>query len=196
MARDPYDILGVSRNAGDEEIRRAYRRLAKQEHPDAEGGSEGYFCRLNDAYEAIRTEERRRALARPGRAQGPRARGGDGHGGPGTGHRTHGAFRASDLGGDPLFGGDLFGIFDRVLGGLFSGAGGAGTSRAYEVAVGLSPTQARNGVSMTVSLPDGERRIDIPPGVRDGDRLSYRETDRRGRPVELEVAVVLEPASR
>lgn len=38
MARDPYEMLGVPRDAGDEEIRRAYRRLAKREHPDADGG--------------------------------------------------------------------------------------------------------------------------------------------------------------
>ena len=66
MTRDPYDILGVPRDADDEDIRRAYRRLAKKEHPDADGGDDNYFCRLNDAYESIRTPERRRAHSREG----------------------------------------------------------------------------------------------------------------------------------
>ncbi|NBB89631.1 MAG: DnaJ domain-containing protein, partial [Spirochaetes bacterium] len=200
MARDPYDILGVPRNAGDEEIRRAYRRLAKQEHPDTDGGDENYFCRLNDAYESIRTPARRLAQARErGRADRQSSTGAGaasrrpawwsppGGGAPGTARGPGGRPRGRS---GSIFGGDLFGLFERVfcegLADVFNGADpgvrprGAGPrgadgrhrGRHYRIELRLTPKEARRGSSRELELADGAHRIDVPPGVRHGDMLS------------------------
>src|SRR5258705_12421248 len=66
--RDYYDILGVSRNATDEEIKKAFRRLAKQYHPDAnkEQGVEARFIEIKEAYEVLRDPQKRAAYDRYG----------------------------------------------------------------------------------------------------------------------------------
>tara|TARA_B100000214_G_scaffold274342_1_gene204497 strand:- start:9197 stop:9799 length:603 start_codon:yes stop_codon:yes gene_type:complete len=58
MNIDPYEILGVSRDSTDSEIKKAYRKLAAKHHPDR-GGSEQQFKKINEAYSLISTEEKR-----------------------------------------------------------------------------------------------------------------------------------------
>ena len=53
MADDPYATLGVSRNASDEDIRRAFRKLAKEYHPDISKGNEERFKKVSSAYEIL-----------------------------------------------------------------------------------------------------------------------------------------------
>lgn len=68
--RDYYEILGISRNSGDEEIKKAYRRLAKQHHPDTnkEQGTEARFIEINEAYEILNDPQKRAAYDRYGHA--------------------------------------------------------------------------------------------------------------------------------
>ena len=68
--RDYYEVLGVSRSAGDEEIKKAFRRLAKQYHPDAnkEQGAEAHFIEINEAYEILSDPQKRAAYDRYGHA--------------------------------------------------------------------------------------------------------------------------------
>lgn len=113
MADDYYAELGVSRTASEADIKKAYLRLARELHPDANGGDAGTeerFKAVTRAYETLRDPERRRQFDMFG-AQGPRGSGG------GSG------------GGDPFAGGGLGDIFDAFFGGSgpFGGsAGGAG----------------------------------------------------------------------
>lgn len=210
MAGDPYEILGVPRHADDEQIRSAYRRRAKEEHPDADGGDGSYFCRLNDAYETIRTADRRRAYEReragrpsarphardrrPGR--GPWTGEGVRPGGPWHRDRGAGGFRP----GSPSPGGRGFSVFDELFTffatGWFTGGGRRRGGPRYRVGVELSASEASRGVGFELELAGRRRRIDIPPRARDGDVLTYEDRDERGRRFEVEVAIRVDRASR
>jgi molecular chaperone DnaJ len=69
IKQDYYELLGVSRNASDEEIRKAFRKLAFQHHPDRnkETGAEGKFKEINEAYQVLSDPEKRRRYDRYGR---------------------------------------------------------------------------------------------------------------------------------
>src|ERR1700760_2936040 len=68
MARDYYDVLGVSRDAGPEDLQQAFRRLARQNHPDVnkDPGAEGRFKEINEAYSTLSDPPRRRRYDRFG----------------------------------------------------------------------------------------------------------------------------------
>ncbi|HLZ60730.1 MAG TPA: DnaJ domain-containing protein, partial [Ktedonosporobacter sp.] len=68
--RDYYEVLGVSRSASDDEVKKAYRRLAKQYHPDAnkEQGAEARFIEVNEAYEVLSDTQKRATYDRFGHA--------------------------------------------------------------------------------------------------------------------------------
>src|SRR5947209_20473092 len=102
---DHYEVLGITRNATDEEIKRAYRALARQYHPDSNPDmpdADARFKEINLAYETLRDPERRRrydVFGDDGMRAGPQ---GPGPGGPGE------AFGFGDIF-DAFFGGDPFG---------------------------------------------------------------------------------------
>ena len=98
--KDPYLVLGVSRQASGEEIARAYRRAARASHPDSGGaGSTDRFRAVSDAYDVLRDPPRRAAYDRSHPL--PAARGGSVHyAAPGSQHLVLGRRRAQSSGRD------------------------------------------------------------------------------------------------
>ncbi len=148
--KDYYKVLGVVSTATDKEITRAYRKLAKQYHPDANPGSEERFKEISAAYDVLGDADKRKEYDEV-RKQGPMAGafgGGFGGGAPGGG-----TFRMDDVGNL----GDLFG-------GLFGNRGrGPTTTRGpargadMEAALHLSFSDAVHGVTTSVNVPEDVR---------------------------------------
>lgn len=153
MAKDYYEALGVSRDATQDEIKKAYRKLAVQYHPDKEGGDEQKFKEISEAYEVLGDPEKRQSYDRFGHeayqsAQSAGGAGADpfqGFGGFGGGQQFE-----FDLGDLDL--GDIFGSF-------FGGGGGQRTRRQQpqrgrdvEARVTIDFEEAVFGTEKTVSL--------------------------------------------
>jgi molecular chaperone DnaJ len=139
--RDYYEVLGVSRSATEEEIKKAFRRLAKQYHPDAnkEQGAEARFIEVNEAYEVLSDPQKRAAYDRYGHA-------GVGNGMAGAGFSDFGSFSSIN---------DLFETF-------FAGASGtqrrAGSQRGADIRYELTITfeEAVFGCQKEIDLPRWE----------------------------------------
>jgi curved DNA-binding protein len=189
--RDFYQDLGVSRNASPDEIQRAYRKLARQYHPDVnkDPGAEERFKDISEAYAVLSDPETRAkydlfgpqfrqvpddvdpdlwAAAQRGGARGTgRAWRPGGAGASGFEGRT-------TVSGDEFFGGDV--DFDDLFGGIF-GRRRRGPVRGadQEVEIELSLEDAYTGGRRRITLPgpDGPRsyEVNIPPGVTPGQRI-------------------------
>lgn len=194
-----YTVLGVSENANAEAIKKAYRKLAREYHPDHnpdKPNAEDRFKEIQEAYSTLSDPKKRKQydLRRKnpfgGFDQGFSTRNGDRfYRAPDGTYVRHNPRR--DPGGDA---GDVFGdILGDSLGGIgdfFSRMFGGeepepkSTSRQgknIETNVQLSFTQALKGGKTEVSLPDGERiRINVPKGVRPGFKIRLKERGRAG----------------
>ncbi len=179
--KDYYEILGVKRDAGADDIKKAYRKLAHKYHPDVskDPAGEAKFKDVAEAYQTLKDPEKRAAYDNLGRHQpGEEFRpppGWDG-GGAGTG-----GFSFEDI--------DLSDLFGNLGGGFGRGGFGRGGSipipgQDFEVTAPVTLEDAFRGTEMDLNLsvpePDEHGRLRrvplvfrarIPKGVADGDRL-------------------------
>jgi curved DNA-binding protein len=189
MAADYYKELGVSRGATDDEIKKAYRKLAGQLHPDKNPGDkkiEARFKNVNRAYQALSDKEKRglydefgeEGLREGFNSQAARAyRGGGSPGGNNRrSSRGSGPVNVEDLfsGGEAASGGigDLFGdLFSRAGRRGSSPGGMKGSDIASEVSVDF--ISALRGAELKLRLQDGgdEITVRVPPGAGDGDKV-------------------------
>ena len=158
--KDYYKVLGVPQSATDTEIRRAYRKLAKENHPDANPGKEERFKEISAAYDVLSEPAKRKEYDEI-RRLGPMAAGGGGF--PGAGGFSPGG--AGGPGGSPfnVRTDNLGDIFGDILGRFGGGAAGAGTRTRttappgqrgddLEAELHLSFLDALNGVTTSVNV--------------------------------------------
>jgi DnaJ-class molecular chaperone len=208
-AKDFYKVLGVPETASADELKKAYRKLAKKYHPDATGGDkskEARFKEISEAYDTLGDEKKRAAYDEARR--NPFAGGGFGGGGAQGGVNV-------DLG-------DLFSQFGRGGGRVYSSGSGGGFSDLFnmfggEAAGGGARRAPRRGedvvARLAVELPEaalgGEKevnvdgrhlKIKIPPGVSDGKTIRLAgqgEPGGRGAPSgDLLIEIEERPHSR
>ncbi len=163
--------VGRARDATGEDIRRAYRKLARQHHPDVnkQDGAEDRFKELAEAYEVLRDPEKRERYDRLGASW--RA-GDDVSGTPGF----DGSSREGGAGGVRVdFGdGELSDFFESLFGERRGGGFGSFTPRGadHEAVLELSLEEAAAGEQRKLALGDGRSYdVKIPAGVRDGQRI-------------------------
>jgi len=201
--RDPYEVLGVQKSARPDEIKKAFRRLAKKLHPDAnkkDPRAAVKFAELNSAYELLGDEKKRKAYdAGQIDAEGkPRFHGFAGGSHPGSAGDSHfetftwgpEGFRRSGARG----GGGGFGRFEDILsemmGGL--GRGGAGSRGGFDrfeatdfgqtphgqdvsATLTIALLEAAKGATKRVRLPTGrEVEVKVPAGLTDGQQIRLK----------------------
>ncbi|MFW6004695.1 MAG: molecular chaperone DnaJ [Halodesulfurarchaeum sp.] len=148
MSEDFYSLLGVSRDASEEEIKRAYRQKAAKNHPDVsdDENAEEHFKKLQKAKEVLTDEEKRRMYDQLGHEQFMQA---DKQGATDSGRRGGARGGRRRAGGDPFGGmGDIGDIFDQFFGG-----GGRGQSRSRQ-----RPTSGRDlRTSLNIDLEEAAK---------------------------------------
>ena len=181
MAEDPYSILGVARSASDDDVRRAFRKLAKDLHPDVRPGDNEAaekFKRVSQAYDILGDSEKRRKFDRGEiDASGEVRRGYQTAGGArGRGPYAGGQGPADDLGFGDIFS-EFFGAGQRT------GARGGFARRGQDVRYSLEVEfmEAAVGGRRRITLPSGgSLDLNIPAGTSDGQVLRLRGKGQAG----------------
>ena len=157
MPGDYYETLGVNRGASEAEVKRAFRRLARELHPDVNAHdpqAEEKFKAAAEAYEVLSDPEQRQTYDRFG----------------------HDGLRS---GGFPPGGAGFSSvedIFSAVFGGAFGFEVRRGPMRGQDLmhAVEISAPQAMLGATVKIPSHEGEREIELPPGVQHGTQFALR----------------------
>ena len=161
--RDYYEVLGVSKNASDDEIKKAYRKLAIKYHPDKNPGNkeaEAKFKEINEAHDVLSDKQKRARYDQFGHA-GVGGAGGNPFAGGGNPFGQGGNFNFNGQTFNFDFGG---GGFDDILGSIFGFGGGARRPRKgadYQTTVTLTFEEAIFGTTKSVSVEGKDLKVKI-----------------------------------
>lgn len=189
--KDYYKVLGVDKKASEQEIKKTYRRLARQYHPDVNPGdksAEARFKEINEAYEVLSDPEKRKKYDELGSSwrqwqrQGGDSRGFDWSQWYAGGQPAGGSTRVEYGNLEDLLGSDFF----RAI---FGGMGGAGYGRQprgrrgqdYEHPVEITLEEAYSGTKRRLQMDDRRIEVTIPPGVDTGSRVRISGKGGTGR---------------
>ncbi len=206
--KDYYQILGVDRSASADDVRKAYRKLAMQYHPDRNPGdkrAEEKFKEINEAYQVLSDPQKRARYDQLGSAYSNwQQRGGSPNdfdwsqwfsGQPGAGGGTRVEY--GDI--NDLFGQDIFSDFFRSI---FGGGGGgraqastrARQAPAYQQPVSITLDEAYHGTTRTLQSDGRHLQVRIPPGVKTGSKVRVAGGGPEG--LDLYLIVEVEPDQR
>lgn len=153
---DYYSILGVSRNASEQDIRKAYKKKSMQHHPDR-GGNEEEFKKVNEAYSTLKDPQKRAEYDNP-----------------------QPQMHSSDFAN--AFGADFSDVFSSMFGAGFQQQRRGGRQRNRDIQlryrIDLKDCFTGKGISLQYGLPSGRKEfidVKIPPGVRDGDTVNVQQ---------------------
>lgn len=189
--KDYYKILGVDKNASQEDIKKAYRKLARKYHPDVNPNNkeaEAKFKDINEANEVLSDEEKRKKYDTLGADWNRYQQTGGTTGGGGFDWSEYarqggGYTRYEGSREDPFGEGGFSDFFSTFFGG--AGAGGSTRQRGrrgnmafagqdYTVEIRLSLQEAFEGTKKTITVHDKNLRITIYPGVEDGQTIRLK----------------------
>ena len=192
--KDYYKTLGVEKTATTDQIKKAYRKLARQYHPDVnpnDATAEQKFKEANEANEVLSDPEKRQKYDQLG-ADYARYQQGGGRGNPGGnfdwGQYAQGGGSGFGGSGNPFGGegGDFSDFFSSLFGGMGGGAGGGRSTRPgagsdYQAELELSLEDAYHGGPRTITVQGKNLRLTIHPGVADGQTIRLRDQGGPGR---------------
>ena len=197
--KDYYKVLGIEKTATTDQIKKAYRKLARQYHPDLnpnDAAAEQKFKEANEANEVLSDEEKRQKYDQLGADYARYQQAGSSR----SGGQPGGGFDWSQYaqgGGSPFGGGgSQFGgaggeDFSDFFSSLFGGAGGAaggggrasrpGAGSDYQAELELTLDEAYHGGPRTITVNGKNLRITIQPGIADGQTIRLRDQGGPGR---------------
>lgn len=175
--QDPYSVLGVSKNATDDEIKKAYRSKARKSHPDVDKtqGAEERFKEVNEAYQILSDSNKRTAYDQYGHSAfdqsagfGGARPGGGGAGGPGGFSYQWSSQDGQGFGGFE----DAFDIFDMMFGGQ---SPFGSRNRTPQYGLQLTFDEAVHGVTKEFEINNKRQKVKIPAGVDDGTSIRFKD---------------------
>lgn len=196
MAKDYYKTLGVDKKASADEIKKAFRKLAQQYHPDKPTGDEAKFKEINEAYSVLSDQKKRAQYDQFGSTDFS----GSGAGGQGFGGFDFSGFAQNFSQGGQGVEFDLNDIFGSIFGGGYQRVR-RGADIAVDINIDFKDSILGKSHSIDLTRNDGSKesiKFNIPPGIDDGETLRITEKgesskDPNGRPGNLYVRIHVRP---